>query len=82
MIIEALSKAIEKRETDRATVAKGLKGLSKSALYRLLAGQGNTTTGNLDELLVALGLAVVPVETIDAVAARREGFEGPKYKAT
>jgi DNA-binding phage protein len=75
MIIEGLNKAIEERETTRADVAKALRGLSKSALYRLLAGQGNTTLGNLDELLSTLGLAVVPVEHVaDQAALKKRGY--------
>lgn len=79
MIIEAVNAATKQRDTTRADVAKELKGLSKSALYRLLAGQGNTTVPNLDELLEVLGLAVVPIEFVtNTPEVKRLGYKVPK----
>lgn len=76
MIIEAVNTAIQDRKTTRSDVAKNLKGLQKSALYRLLAGQGNTSLGNLEELLRALGLTVVPKSCVKhAAVLRKKGYD-------
>lgn len=76
MIIEAVNAAIKDRKTTRADVADGLKGLSKSALYRVLAGQGNTAVSKLDELLASLHLAVVPIEFVTNLPeVRRRGYK-------
>ncbi len=76
MILNAINVRIGHLGSNRSRVAKSVRGLSKSALYRFLDGKGNTSVANIDEVLQACGLAVVPAESVRRNKAT--GYQVPR----